>query len=57
MENKGKTREFLAVAGGLGGLAVISYLALEGNETAIGALISVVGSIFAFYFGAKTAER
>ena len=57
MENKGKTREFLAVAGGLGGLAVIAYLALEGNETAIGALISVVGSIFAFYFGAKTAER
>lgn len=56
-KNRGRTREILAIGGGLGGLAVISYLALNGNETAVGALVSTISSIFGFYFAAKTAER
>ncbi len=54
---KGRTREILAIIGGLGGLGVISYIALTSqNDTALGALISIVSGIFSFYFGAKTAE-
>jgi predicted alpha/beta-fold hydrolase len=56
-KNKGRTREILAIGAGLGGLAVIGYLALNGNEMAVGSLVSVVSGVFSFYFAAKTAER
>jgi len=53
---RGRTREILAVGGGLGGLSVLGYLAITGDSTALGALISAVSSVFSFYFAAKTAE-
>ena len=53
---KGRTREVLAIVGGLGGLGVLCYLAIKGNETALGAVVSTISSIFGFYFAAKTAE-
>jgi len=52
-----RTREILAIVGGLGGLGVISYVAVVmHNETAMGALVSIVSSIFSFYFGTKAVE-
>jgi len=55
---KGRTREVLAIVGGLGGLFALCYLAVfAGNETALGAVVSTISSIFGFYFAAKTAER
>ena len=57
VQNKGKTREILAIVGGLGGLAVLCFLALKGDKTALGAVVGIISSIFSFYFAAKTAER
>jgi len=54
---KGRTREVLAIVGGLGGLGVLCYLAVTGNETALGAVVSTVSAIFGYYFSAVTAER
>jgi len=54
---KGRTREILAIIGGLGGLGVLCYLAIMENDTALGAVVSTVSSIFGFYFAAKTAEK
>jgi len=55
-DRKGRTREILAIVGGLGGLGVLCYLAIMGNDTALGAVVSSVSGIFGFYFAAKTAE-
>ena len=49
---KSLTRRILACIWGIGGLAVLGYLAFMGNEMALGAVIVQVSSIIAFYFGA-----
>ena len=54
---KGRTREVLAIVGGLGGLGVLCYLAIKGNETALGAVVSTVSSIIGYYFSAATSEK
>ena len=56
-ERKRITRSVLAIVGGLGGLAVLCALAINGNETALGAVVGIVSGIFNFYFASEVAER
>ena len=44
------TGRILALGVGFIGMGVLAYLALDGNEAALGALISSVGSVVTFYF-------
>lgn len=49
------TRRIIAITFGICGAGVLSYLALNGVESALTALIAIVGTITGFYFGAKSA--
>ena len=44
------TRRILAIGLGFGVTGVLAYLALEGNEVALGAMISTGVAIVTFYF-------
>ena len=48
---KSVTRRILACMWGIGGLGILGYLALMGNEMALGAVIVQTAAIIAFYFG------
>jgi len=52
-----KVRAILAVTGWLVGLGVLSYLSLQNNDMALGALISLVTAISVFYFDQRIHEE
>jgi len=51
-----KVRAILAVSGWLIGLGVLSYLSLNNNDMALGALVSIVTAISVFYFDQRAHE-
>ena len=51
------TRRILAFVFGGCGAGVLTYLSLQGNEAALGALIAVVSALSGFYFGARTGSE
>ena len=48
------TRRILAIVFCISGAGSLTYLTIGGNETALTALIALVGSVIGFYFGAKS---
>jgi len=48
------TRRTIAITFSACGAGTLTYLALTGNDTALTALIAIVGTISGFYFGAKS---
>jgi len=52
-----RVRAVLAVTGWLVGLGVLSYLSLQNNDMALGALISLVTAISVFYFDQRIHEE
>jgi len=55
-EPRAETRRIIALIGTAAGIGVLSYLALKGVEEALIALVSVVSSIIAFYFGQRARQ-
>jgi len=48
------TRRIIAIVFSVCGAGTLTYLALTGGDTALTALIAIVGSVTGFYFGAKS---
>jgi len=49
------TRRILAFLVSAPAIGVLSVLSLQGNETAIGALIGFAASVVGFYFGTRSS--
>lgn len=49
------TRRIIAIVFCVCGAGTLTYLALTGVESALTALIAIVGSVTGFYFGAKSS--
>jgi len=47
----------LAIGGGFAALGALIYLAIIGNNEAVGAIISVVNMVFGFYFGSEATKE
>lgn len=54
--NKSITRRVIAIMFAACGAGVLSYQAIQGEQSALTALISIVSMVVAFYFGTKASQ-